>query len=120
MESKAMGREDHAGRLLRRAEASEAYAQRLKQMIQHLEAERRIVAATTKASRPSTQPLFRAAQSVLQWWASYFKTNGAPPKGKGSKKRPQWYSGEIVHPPVWTDDMLYARFRFKGWLCPTH
>ena len=120
METKAMGREDHAGRLLRRAEASEAYAQRLKQMVQHLEAERRIVAATTKASRPSTQPLFRAGQSVLQWWASWFKTNGAPPKGKGSKKRPQWYSGEIVHPPVWTDGMLYAGFRFTGWLYPAH
>ena len=119
METIAMGREDRAATLLRRAESSEAYVQRLKQMVQHLEAERRIVAATSKASRPSTQPLFSVGQSVLQWWASYFKTNGAPPKGKRSKKRPQWYSGEIVHPPVWTDDMLYARFRFKGWLYPT-
>ena len=119
MESKAMWREDHAGRLLRRAEASEAYAQRLKQMIQDLEAEARIVAAQRPVVPPTKKPLFRAGQSVLQWWASWFKTNGPPPKGKGSKKRPQWYSGEIVHPPVWTDGMLYAGFRFKGWLYPT-
>ena len=119
MESKAMRREDHAGRLLRRAEASEAYVQRLKQMVQRLEAEIRIVAATSKDSRPSTQPLFSVGQSVLQWWASYFKTNGAPPKGKRSKKRPEWYSGEIVRAPVWTDDMLYNNDRFKGWVYPT-
>ena len=119
MESKAMNREDQAGRLLRRAEASEAYVQRLMQMVQRLEAEIRIVAATSKDSRPSTEPLFKVGQSVLQWWASYFKTNGEPPKGKRSKKRPHWYSGEIVHPPVWTDGMLYAQFRFKGWVYPT-
>ena len=119
METKAMGREDRAATLLRRAESSEAYVQRLKQMVQRLEAELRTVEATSKDSLPSTKPLYMLGQSVLQWWASYFKTNGAPPKGKRSKKRPQWYSGEIVHPPVWTDDMLYARFRFKGWLYPT-
>ena len=120
METKAMGREDRAATLLRRAEASEAYAQRLKQIIQDLEAEARIVAATTMASRPSTEPLFRAGQSVLQWWASWFKTGGPTPKGKGRKKRPQWYSGEIVHPPVWTEDMLYAGFTYTGWLYPAH
>ena len=120
MESKAMNREDQAGRLLRRAEASEEYVQRLMQMVQRLKAELRTVAATSKDSLPSTKPLYKVGQSVLQWWASHFKPNGAPPKGKRSKKRPQWYSGEIVHPPVWTDGMLYAGFRFTGWLYPAH
>ena len=120
MESKAMGREDRAATLLRRAEASEAYAQRLKQIIQDLEAEARIVRATTMASRPSTEPLFRAGQSVLQWWASWFKKGEPTPKGKGKKKRPQWYSGEIVHPPVWTENMLYAGFTYTGWLYPAY
>ena len=119
MESLAMQREDRAGRLLRRAEASEDYVQRLKQMVQRLEAELRTVAATSKDSLPSTKPLYMLGQSVLQWWASYFKTNGAPPKGKRSKKRPQWYAGEIVRAPVWTDDMLYNNDRFKGWVYPT-
>ena len=119
MESLAMQREDRAGRLLRRAEASEAYVQRLMQMVQRLEAELRTVTATSKDSQPSTKPLFSRGQSVLQWWANWFKTNGEPPKGKRKKKRPSWYSGEIVSDPMWTDDMLYDKTRFKGWVYPT-
>ena len=119
METKAMRQEDRASTLLRRAESSEEYVQRLMQMVQRLKAELRTVAATSKDSLPSTEPLYRFGQSVLQWWASWFKTNGEPPKGKRKKKRPQWYAGEIVSDPVWTDDMLYNKTRFKGWVYPT-
>ena len=120
MESKAMGREDGAATLLRRAEASEAHAQRLQQIIQDLEVEARIVRETKVASRPSTGPLYRAGQSVLQWWASWFKSGEPRPKGKGKKKRPRWYSGEIVHPPVWAENTLYAGFTYTGWLYPAY
>lgn len=120
MESKAMGLEDRAATLLRRAEASEAHAQRLKQIINDLKVEARIVRETMVASRPSTEPLYRAGQSVLQWWAAWFKSGEPRPKGKGKKKRPRWYSGEIVHPPVWAENTLYAGFTYTGWVYPAY
>ena len=90
------------GRLLRRADASEAHAQ--------------IVWETREASRPSTDPLYGAGQSVLHWWASWFESGEPRPKGKGKKKRPRWFSAEIGHPPVWAENTLYAGFTYTGWL----
>ena len=120
METMAMSREDRAGTLWRRAEVSEANAKKLQQIIEHLEAEARIVAAQSPAAAATMKPRFRAGQSVLQWWASWFKNGGPPPKSYRKKKRPSWYSGEIVNPPVWTEDMLYAGFKYTGWVYPAH
>jgi len=39
---------------------------------------------------------FSPGQSVLQWWASWFKDCVALPKQYGKKKkRPTWFSGEV-------------------------
>ena len=120
METMAMRREDRAGTLWRRAELSEANAKKMQHIIEHLEAEARIVAAQSPAAAATMKPRFRAGQSVLQWWASWFKNGGPPPKSYRKKKRPAWYSGEIVNPPVWTEDMLYAGFKYTGWVYPAH
>ena len=94
------------GRLLRRADASEAQAQ--------------IVWETREASRPSTDPLYGVGQSVLHWWSSWFESGEPRPKGKGKKKRPRWFSAEIGHPPVWAENTLYAGFTYTGWLYPAY
>ena len=40
-------------------------------------------------------PLFRPGQSVLHWWASWMQDDALPSQ-HGKKKRPAWYSAEIV------------------------
>ena len=67
MESKAMGREDGAGILLRRIAASEERATNLQKVVRVLQEEADRLRETTVASRPSKEPRFRAGQSVLQW-----------------------------------------------------
>ena len=94
------------GRLLRRADASEAQAQ--------------IVWETREASRPSTDPLYGVGQSVLHWRSSWFESGEPRPKGKGKKKRPRWFSAEIVHPPVWAENTVYAGFTYTGWVYPAY
>ena len=120
MESKAMGREDGAAILLRRAEASEAQAKNLQVIIKKLQEEADRVRETTVASRPSKEPRFCTGQSVLQWWANWFKTGEPRPRGKGKKGRPKWYSGEIVHPPVWAENTVYAGYTYPGWVYPAY
>ena len=120
METRAMSREDHAGTLCRRAEVSEASAKKLQQIIEDLQAEARIVAGQSPAAAATMGPRFRAGQSVLQWWASWFKNEGPAPKVYGKKRRPSWFSGEILTPAVWTEDKVYAGVKYTGWVYPTH
>ena len=120
MEAKAMTREDHVGTLRRRAEVSEANATKLQQIIEDLQAEAWIVAAQSPAARACSEPRFRAGQSVLQWWANWFKNEGPAPKAYSKKKRPAWYSGEILNPAVWTEGKDYAGVKYTGWVYPTH
>ena len=120
MEAMAMCREDHAGTLCRRAEVAEASAQKLQDIIEDLQAQARIVAAQSPAAAARMEPRFRAGQSVLQWWANWFKNTGSAPQTYGKKRRPSWFSGEILNPPVWTEDMAYAGAKHTGWVYPTH
>ena len=123
MESMAMCREDHAGTLWRHAQVAEQYAKKLQQIIDDLQAKARIVATQRPAAAAPLEARFRAGQSVLQWWASWFKKEGPAPKvyGKRSKhKRPSWYSGELVSTPVWAENMEYAGVKHTGWVYPTH
>ena len=121
MEGKAMTREDQLANVSRRAENSEAKATNLQEIIQDLEAQ---VQAAQAAQRPAagacSEPRFSAGQSVLQWWANWFKNEGPPPKVYGKKKRPSWFSGEILNPAVWTEGMQYAGVKYTGWVYPTH
>ena len=81
---------------------------------------------TDMASSPGMQdsadrvPLFRPGQSVLQWWAGWFK-NAVNPKGHYNKgERPTWFSGEIISPGVYVESMVYAGMQYKGFVYPVH
>ena len=41
-------------------------------------------------------PSFCPGQSIIQWWASWFKTAVEPPKKYKKKLRPAWFSGEVL------------------------
>jgi hypothetical protein len=41
-------------------------------------------------------PLFVAGQSIIQWWAAWFKTAQTPLVHYGAKNRPAWFSGEVL------------------------
>ena len=41
-------------------------------------------------------PAFSPGQSIIQWWASWFKNADEPPKKYNKKKRPRWFSGEVL------------------------
>ena len=41
-------------------------------------------------------PAFLPGQSIIQWWASWFKNADEPPKKYNKKKRPRWFSGEVL------------------------
>jgi cobalamin biosynthesis Mg chelatase CobN len=60
-------------------------------------ADARVVAAESSASAVE-QPKFGTGQAVLKWWAHWFADTGVnkmPMQLKG-KKRPAWYSAEII------------------------
>ena len=121
MEAMAMCREDHAGTLCRRAEVAETRTQKLQDIIEDLKAEaQKAQAAQRPAAGACSAPLFRAGQSVLQWWANWFKNKGPAPQTYGKKRRPSWFSGEILNPPVWLEDMAYAGAKHTGWAYRAH
>ena len=40
-------------------------------------------------------PIFKAGQSVLQWWSSWMKTAAKTPSTYNKKNRSSWFSAEI-------------------------
>ena len=121
MEGKAMTREDQVAIVRRRAEISEASATKLQKIIQDLKAEaQKAQAAQRPAAGACSEPRFSAGQSVLQWRANWFKNKGTAPNVYGKKKRPSWFSGEILNPAVWTEGKHYAGVTYTGWVYPTH
>lgn len=81
---------------------------------------------TKNLSAPPAKPAvvyqFRAGQSVLQWWASWFakadqEAEGPPKQLKGSG-RPGWYIGTILAPDPGTTSVVYAGIRFSD--CPLY
>ena len=124
MEGKAMIREDQFATVCRRAEMSEAEAVEaaaeataLLQSIQELEL--KIEAAKRPPARDHPEPRFCAGQSVLQWWANWFKNEGPAPTHYGKKRRPTWFSGEVVSPAVFIKELPYAGVLYTGWAYPT-
>ena len=65
------------------------------------------------------QPRFSAGQSVLQWWARWFKNEGPPPKVASKFKRPLWFSVEILTSAVWMEDKHYGGGKYTGWVYRT-
>ena len=41
-------------------------------------------------------PAFSPGQSIIQWWASWFKNADEPPKKYSKKNRPAWFSCEVL------------------------
>ena len=70
-------------------------------------------AVPPKEDVPNTR--FAAGQSVLQWWASWFKKEGPAPSRYSKKQRPTWFSGEILSPGVYMVDLMYASMPHTGW-----
>ena len=99
---------------------AETTAQKLEDSIEDLQAQARIVAAQSPAAAATMEPRFRAGQSVLQWWASWFKNKGPAPQTYGKKKRPSWFSGEILNPAARTEGKRYAGVKSTGWVYATH
>ena len=65
------------------------------------------------------QPRFSAGQSVLQWWARWFKKEGPLPAVNSKFKRPLWCSVEILTSAVWTEDKHYGGGKYTGWVYRT-
>ena len=66
-----------------------------------------------KSSSGAT-PAFRNGQVVLHFWASWMATATAPLEGISKKKRPAWYSAEILSPPFW-GEYMYSGFTVTSW-----
>ena len=91
-------RNQHRG-LLFEIRAAMSYADR-ECLIQHALDQAHVRAVSAESSAVAVpEARFKAGQSVLQWWASWFKDENvfgaAPAKGK---KRASWYSAEIIRP----------------------
>ena len=61
------------------------------------------------------QPRFSAGQSLLQWWAYWFKNEGPPPKVRPKYKRPAWWTREILTSAVWAQGKTYGGGKYTGW-----
>ena len=71
---------------------------------------------TPGSARGSAGPEYRfqAGQSVLQWWANWFKNTAEPREHNKKKEQPSWYSGEILNPARYVKDFPYAGERYTG------
>ena len=45
---------------------------------------------------PETKRKFHPGQSMIQWWASWFKTATVVPALYNKTNRPAWFSGEVL------------------------
>ena len=92
-------RNQHRG-LLFEIRAAMSYADR-ECLIQHALDQAHVRAGSAESLAVSVpEARFKAGQSVLQWWASWFKDPnvfGAALLAKG-KKRASWYSADIIRP----------------------
>ena len=75
-------------------------------------------AAESTAPQPRSKSLFATGQSVLNWWAPWFKDcgPGQHPKTYAKKKRPLWYNSEIASEIGWRDDVPYAGALMSGYM----
>ena len=135
MEGKRMVREDHRlaycrrefakmERLLQLKEQEDAKKDRvdaLQEAVDALTAETRELRALQGRSQAvRAKPVFSTGQSVLQWWASWFKDSKSAPGQYKAKQRPSWFSGEVASPGVFVEDKMYAGMSFTGWMYSTH
>ena len=71
---------------------------------------------TPGSARGSVGPEYRfhVGQSVLQWWANWFKNTAEPREHNKKKEQPSWYPGEILNPARYVKDFPYAGERYTG------
>jgi len=103
MEKKRMITEDAISAALQRIEKAEANAAAMLAQAEDLA----LVAAAAVAASPARPAKFRPGQSVCDWWASWFKECRKAPENYGKKKRPAWFSAEVVSYVGW-QTMHYA------------
>ena len=110
-ETKRMKAADDRSRLVEAATA----AATLKEALAEAAA---AAAAESTAPQPSPKSLFQTGQSVLNWWAPWFKEcgPGQHPRTYKGKQRPSWYMSEIVSVAGWRDDVPYAGALMSGFM----
>ena len=57
--------------------------------------EEKIVKVYVEKDADATEPLFRAGQSVHQWWAGWMAGTADAPAGIKGKARPAWFSSSV-------------------------
>jgi hypothetical protein len=114
-----LGRQNKRARNLAKAKllmirTAMSYADR-ECLIQHALDQAHVRAVSAESSAVAVpEARFKAGQSVLQWWASWFsdpKVTGAVKQVKG-RKRASWYSADIIRPDG-IQDIHYAGGRRK-------
>jgi hypothetical protein len=122
LESHHMKKEDVASDLLRtQAALVESERTRVSSLQEaHDLVDRALLAAEQHVARP--QPLFRVGQSVHVYWASWFAGcgPGKAPLQLSGKKRPSWFSSEIVTCLGWKDDLPYGGTLHSGYAYVAH
>ena len=121
MDGKNMKREDQVAQLLRAAWISEDEKEAALRKLMASEAE--VEELSRRKEQPpddSDPPVFSPGQSVLQWWAGWFKDATEPKLHYKKSQRPTWYSGEIVNPAQYMTDFKYAGMLYTGWTYPVH
>ncbi len=77
--------DEQCRRAQQKAERAEQQAAELRKSLQAADAE----------ARPA--PKFRAGQSVLHWWAIWFRTAEVVPTLINKGMRPKWYVSEVIN-----------------------
>ena len=98
MEKKRMITEDAIGAALQRIEKAEANAAAMLAQAEDLAL---VAAAAVAASPARLEAKFQPGQSVCHWWASWFKECSKAPKQCRGKKRPAWFSAEVLSYDGW-------------------
>ena len=62
---------------------------------------------------------FRTGQSVLHWWAGWFKSAIEPPLQLKKKLRPVWFDATIIRAQC-LHDVTYARREWRHPCCQVH
>ena len=109
MEKKRMITEDAISAALQRIEKAEANAAAMLAQAEDLA----LVAAAAVAASPARPAKFRPGQSVCDWWASWFKECRKAPENYGKKKRPAWFSAEVLSYVGW-QTVHYAGFQVEA------
>jgi hypothetical protein len=110
MEKKRMITEDIISAALQRIEKAEANAAA---MLARAEDLALVAAAAAAASSARLEAKFQPGLAVCHWLASWFKECRKAPENYGKKRRPAWFSAEVVSHVGW-QTVHYAGCQVEG------